>query len=281
MCGICSWDVATVKGKGNFAHPAPPGHEGVGYVRKIGPGVSGFSEGDRVTGGGFSAVRNVPVDRAYRIPDSDLPDEYWIVEPVSCAITGIDCCRLKPADRVAVVGCGFMGLLILQGLRRSYAEQLIGIDIAENRLEIAGKIGVEETYNLSSLDRTQLVNQLKSRNLDIVIDTTGAQEGLDLSCDIVRRGGMINLFGWIKGEKASFDPSRWHLGGFTIVNSSPSGKLRDPFPPAIRLMQSGVFDLEPLVTHIVDMEEYSGLMENVVKGDKTYIKGVVRLGASG
>ena len=52
-CGICSWDVVTAK-LGNQMHPmAPPGHEGVGYVAKIGAGVTGFKEGDRVAGGGF------------------------------------------------------------------------------------------------------------------------------------------------------------------------------------------------------------------------------------
>ncbi|MXX13287.1 MAG: alcohol dehydrogenase catalytic domain-containing protein, partial [Gemmatimonadetes bacterium] len=99
-CGICSWDVVTAK-LGNQMHPmAPPGHEGVGYIAKIGAGVTDFKEGDRVAGGGFANIRNLSAQRVFKIPESDLPDEYWIVEPVSCAVTGIDHCQIQPGNRI-------------------------------------------------------------------------------------------------------------------------------------------------------------------------------------
>jgi threonine dehydrogenase-like Zn-dependent dehydrogenase len=282
ICGICSWDIAMVKGKGAFPVPAPPGHEAVGYVRRIGPGVTGFREGDRVTGGGFAALRNIPAAGAYKLPESDLPIEYWVVEPVSCIVTGLDHCRLRAGDRVVVVGCGFMGLLLIQGLKHSYAGAVIGIDVVESRLELARRLGVEETYNLGAgaetgVDRDELAARLKSREIDVVVDTSGAQAGLDLSTDICRRGGIINLFGWMKGATATFDPSKWHGGGFTVVNSSPGSKIRDTFPPAIDLIHNGVIDPRPLVTHVAPMEGYADLMDGVIAGDESYVKGVVRL----
>jgi threonine dehydrogenase-like Zn-dependent dehydrogenase len=276
-CGICAWDITTCKLGRAFKAPAPPGHEGVGHVRKLGPGVEGFAVGDRVAGGGFAKVRNLPLERVYRIPESDFPDEHWIVEPVSCAVTGIDHCRLKPGDRAAVVGCGFMGLLILQGLVRSYADQVVGIDVEPSRLEAAGAVGVTELYNPAEMGDEKIVELLKTRELDVVVDTSGSQAGLDLSTAIVRRGGVINLFGWIKGERATFDTGAWHMNGLTVVNSSPSAKIRDPFPPAIRLMAKGVFDLKPLVTHVVPLKDYPALMKKIISGDPSYIKGVVRL----
>ena len=115
------------------------------------------------------------------------------------------------------------------------------------------------------------------RNFDVVVDTTGHQAGLDLATDIVKRGGLINLFGWLKGASATFDPTKWHMGGFTVVNSSPSAQIRDPFPPAIRMIDSGIIRLEPLVTHVVPLAEYPGLMRNILAGDPTYVKGVVGL----
>ena len=98
------------------------------------------------------------------------------------------------------------------------------------------KLGASEVYNLAKEDVGQLAPQLKARGFDVVVDTTGSQQGLDLATDIVKSGGLINLFGWIKGDRATFDPTKWHMGGFTVVNSSPSAKIRDPFPPAIDLM---------------------------------------------
>ncbi|MCB0089298.1 MAG: alcohol dehydrogenase catalytic domain-containing protein, partial [Caldilineaceae bacterium] len=134
-CGICSWDIATAKLGSKMNPKAPAGHEGVGYVAKVGRNVKGLREGDRVAGGGFASLRNLAAERVYKIPDSSLADEYWIVEPVSCAVTGLDHCRIQPGHRVAVIGAGFMGLLILQGLLHSPIEQLVAIDIAQNRLD--------------------------------------------------------------------------------------------------------------------------------------------------
>ena len=66
-----------------------------------------------------------------------------------------------------------------------------------------------------------------------------------------------------------------------MVNSSPGAQLRDPFPPAIRLLEKGVIDLEPLVTHVVSLDEYPAFLAAVASGAVDgYIKGVVRLGAA-
>lgn len=276
-CGICSWDIVTAKLGNKMVPMAPPGHEGVGYIAKLGRNVKGLKEGDRVAGGGFGTVRNVPVERIYPIPESTLADEYWIVEPVSCVVTGLDHCRIQPGQRVAVIGAGFMGLLILQGLLHSPVDLLVAIDIAQDRLDLAQKLGVSETINSANIERADLVQTLKGREYDVVVDTTGSQPGLDLASDIVKRGGLINLFGWIKGSHAQFDPTKWHLGGFTVVNSSPSSKLRDTFPPAIRLIHQGVIDLRPLVTHVAPLREYPTLMQKIVKGEPSYVKGVVGL----
>lgn len=276
-CGICSWDIATAR-YGKQMHPmAPAGHEGVGYVVKVGRGVKGLSEGDRVVGGGFATVRNLPTERVYKLPDSPLADEFWIVEPVSCAVTGLDHCRLQPGQRIALIGCGFMGQLILQGLLHAPLADLVVIDLADNRLALARQQGAAETFNSAQADRSELVARLKARNFDVVVDTSGSQAGLDLATDIVRRGGLINLFGWIKGDKAHFDPTKWHLGGFSLVNSAPSARLRDPFPPAIDLIHRGIFDLRPLVTHTVPLVDYPDLMAEILAGDGSYVKGVVSL----
>ncbi len=241
----------------------------------MGAGVRGLKEGDRVAGGGFATVRNLRAGSAHRIPESDLPDEYWIVEPVACAVTGIDHCGVKGGDRIAVIGCGFMGQLILQGLARHPLDGLVAIDIVASRLDLARQSGVQEVYDAREVDS----EALKAREFDVVVDASGSQAGLDLSTAIVRRGGRINLFGWIKGETATFDPGKWHLGGFTVVNSSPASKVRETFEPAIRMIHRGVFDLRPLVTHTAALEEYPRMMERIVAGDETYVKGVVMLGA--
>lgn len=277
VCGICSWDVAQCKLGAKMKAPAPPGHEGVGIITKVGSDVTGHEEGDRVIGGGFQTYRNAPAANLHKIPHSDIPDELWLAEPVACAITGLDHCRIKTGDRVVVVGCGFMGLLILQGLARSNAEQVIGIDVDQKRLDLAGSIGIKETYNVSTTDPDALAKDLAARDIPVVVDTSGSQKGLDMATAIVRPGGILNLFGWIKGETATFDPTTWHLKGITVVNSAPGARLRETFGPAIRMIQEGLFDLKPLVSHVVPLDDYPDLMRTILAGDSDYVKGVVKL----
>ncbi len=277
-CGICSWDLATFKAGSDSKFAAPPGHEGVGYITKIGDGVRDFEIGDRVAGGGFQQVRNMRARSVYKIPDSNVEDHHWVVEPASCVVTGIDHCNLKAGERLAMVGCGFMGLMMIQGLKGMGADQLVALDVDATKLDLALEQGATEAWNVTAEDFDETLKDLRSRNFDVVVDTTGAQAGLDLSTDIVKRGGKINLFGWLKGEVATFNPSTWHGKGISIVNSSPSAAIRDPFPPAIRLMEKGIIDLRPLVTHVVPLEEYSTFMQGVTAGEiGGYIKGVVTL----
>ena len=272
-CGVCAWDVATFRDGGS----APPGHEGVGYVTKVGRGVRGIEEGMRVTGAGlgFDGIKNCSADRTYVLPESDIADEYWIVEPVSCVVTGLDTAPLLPADNVAVIGCGFMGLMFVQALSRFYTADLIAIDIVAERLKLAKSFGATHAYNPNETDPSELALALKARPIDVVFDCSGKPSGLNLATKIVRRGGHINLFGWIRDD-VTINGSEWHGGGFNLVSSSPGAKIRDTFPPAIRLLERGHIDLRPLVTHIVPLEGYPALLEAATGGDGNYIKGVVK-----
>jgi threonine dehydrogenase-like Zn-dependent dehydrogenase len=272
-CGICAWDLATFRDGGT----APPGHEGVGYVTKVGRGVRDIEEGMRVTGSGlgFDGIKNCSADRMYVLPESDIADEYWIVEPVSCVVTGLDTAPLLPADNVAVIGCGFMGLMFVQALSRFYTYDLIAIDLVEKRLKLAKSLGAKLTYNPKEIDASELVSELKARPIDVVFDCSGKAAGLNLATKIVRRGGHINLFGCIR-EEVTINGSEWHGGAFNLVSSSPGAKIRDTFPPAIRLLEREHIDLRPLVTHIVRLEDYPALLKEATGGNGSYIKGVVK-----
>ena len=65
--GICSWDLQTFKAGADSPYTPPPGHEGVGYVSKLGEGVHGIEIGQCLVGGGFGRLRNLPANRVYKI----------------------------------------------------------------------------------------------------------------------------------------------------------------------------------------------------------------------
>lgn len=277
VCGICAWDLYTFKQGSNAPYAAPPGHEGVGYVSKVGSDVEGVKEGDRVVGVGFTRDYNMDAAELHFIPDDDTPDEHWIVEPVSCIVTGLDRSEVRAGDRVALIGCGFMGLIFLQGLARSPIAELTAIDIQQDRLALAKSLGATETLNPKADDFEERLEAIKAREIDLVVDCTGVQQGIDTATRLIKRGGRIVLFGWDHG-RASFDGDAWHTGGYTVVNASPSARVREVFEPAIRMMSAGLIDLEPLVTHVVPLEEAGELMKQVTEGEAPdYIKGVITL----
>lgn len=276
-CGICAWDLFTFKHGPDAPPAAPPGHEGVGRVVKVGAGVTNVAEGARVVGRGFADLYNMAAASLHVIPpDSALPDEHWISEPAACVVTGVDHCNLRAGDRIAVVGCGFMGLMMMQVLGRSFVDELIAIDIDPARLEMARRFGATRTVNSASPDFAAIQPELKALGIDTTVDTTGAQVGLEIATKITKRGGRINLFGWNHGP-TTFDGTAWHLGGFTVVNSAPAAALRDPFPAAIRLLHRGIIDQAPLVTHVGPLDRLPELLDTGVRKADGYIKGVVLL----
>lgn len=276
-CGICKWDVATFKMGASDKWAAPDGHEGVGYVWKVGKGVTNLKEGDRVAVGSFAGYRNYNAQGILLIPPGNVPDEQWIVEPVSCVVNGLDTLRLLPADRVAVVGCGYMGLMFVQALSRTLADKIIALDIDEEKLALARQFGATETANTKAPGFERKIKRLHKLGIDKVIDCTGSQQGLTISTQLVRGGGLISLSGWIRGE-ARFPGTEWHMGGFTVVNSAPGCRIRNSFPPAIRLINKGYIDQGPLITDVVTLDEYGPLLHDVLNGRKrVYIKGVVKL----
>ena len=174
-CGVCAWDLATFRDGGY----APPGHEGVGYVTKVGSGVRHIEEGMRVASValGFDGIKNCSTEDIYVLPESDISDEYWLVEPVSCVVTGLDTAPLRPADNVAVIGCGFMGLMFVQALSRFYTYDLIAIDLVEKRLKLAKSLGAKLTYNPKEIDASELISELRARSIDVVFDCSGKLRG--------------------------------------------------------------------------------------------------------
>ncbi len=271
-CGVCAWDLHVYKH--GFDWPVIPGHEGVARVVACGANVTRFKEGDWVTGCGlgFTEFCNVSEWGLHKVPGTGRPED-WIVEPVSCVVTGIDHCNLRAGDRIAIVGGGgFMGLMFVQALAKSLVDRLVVIDIDPKRLEMAKQFGATDVVDARNAD----VAALQSLGLDTVVDCSGSQKGLELSSQIVKRGGRLNLFGWNHGT-GQFPGDLWHMNGLTVVNSAPNSAVRDPWMPAIRLLERGQINLRPLVSHVVSLDEYPALLALAAQKNSGYLKGVVTL----
>ena len=154
VCGVCGWDLLAYSGRfGKFhTYPFRAGHEGLGRIVSTGSLVDSLKPGQRVVchelpidqrGGGLMARHALrPFDKVTLVPEpSDISIKHWIVEPVACVVNGIQYAEIKPGDSVALVGAGYMGLLMLQLLRRTLAGRVTIFEPDTRRLELARSFG--------------------------------------------------------------------------------------------------------------------------------------------
>ena len=109
--------------------------------------------GDKVTAMGddsklFGRLANVPAQSVARLEANVVDYQHWLAEPVACVANGLEWSHLVPGDRVAVVGTGFMGLLLVQGLRHSLAQEVLALDVDNRRLQLALQFGADRAINL-------------------------------------------------------------------------------------------------------------------------------------
>ena len=282
---ICAWDQALYKGilPAGTTYPFLHGHEGVGVVRKVGARVTGYKEGDLVTSMGDNAglwghYANVAQTAVAKLRPDITDYENWQAEPVSCAMNGIEWCRVAPGDRVAVIGTGFMGLLLVQGLVHTPAAEVVAIEINPVRLELAKQFGATSAINPYTAEGAEALNALAARPFDIVVEAAGTQEAFDYHYSLLRKQGKLCIFSWHKDGARTVDLGAWHMSGYEVGNASPSisPNFSRIFARAVPLMEKGVFDLRPLVTHVMSPEQAPELFEIAAHQSDGYIKGEVR-----
>lgn len=282
-CGICAWDSYLFLGR-DMTEPFPFkfGHEAVGVVAEVGEGVTEFEVGDQVFciegGPELAQMINISAEKAAHlpgIPEKDFP--YYVCEPAACVVSGINCINVHPGDDVAVIGCGYMGLLNVQAYRRSLIGRLICFDIDPRKLDIARECGADACYLSNSPEgRAAIEDMIQKGGIDIVVECSGSQPGLQLACDLVKTCGTISNFAWHRGER-TINCTPWHLRGIEIVNTSDA---RDPHFPlqaakTAKLVKAGVFDQRKLVTHIMDYHNIQEMLMIAHDHADGYIKGVI------
>ena len=275
-CGICGTDLRILDG----AHPAAAGvilgHEFAGTVSEVGEGVTSLEPGERVVvapnvscgqcewcrrglrnqcerftthgvfvDGGLAPRVRVPASACHPVSPSLPGHVAALVEPLSTVVHGFRQARPFPGERALVIGGGpiglmFVALLRLAGLRVGVVEP------SEERAELARRMGAEE---------------LDGAGADIVVDAVGSQLGAAL--DRVAKGGRILLFGVDARARVEIAQERITRDELTILGSFVG---QDVFPDAIRLLEGGQLDLEPLVTHRIGLEELPAAVEELRAG---------------
>lgn len=282
VCGMCSGELEMWAGHvPGYAYPKFIGHEVGGVVDAVGPRVTGVEVGDRVTvyaeGQGYAEYVVVPAAWAVKLAP-ETPFDLALGEPIACSVNGVRKAAPQLGDSVAIVGCGFMGLIMLQVFRTAGAGTLIAVDRRESMLDLARRLGATYTLNPSEDDVPAVVKDLTAgRGVDIGVEAAGIQATLDLTSKLVRMEGKLEVFGFHQGGPRQVDWGYWNWMAFQIVN----GHTRSPhiYVEGIRigigLLESGRLDMAPLVTHRFPLSDINRGFELAVSKADGFVKGVV------
>lgn len=224
-CGICQYDIKCYKETSTDpVYSDSPGHEGVGVVVAAGKNVESLRPGDKVTsysfGSAFADYYTADINTVAALPQEVEDFKYWAAEPIACIVNSLRFLRIEPGDDVVVMGCGYMGLLFIQGLPKEFINNLIAIDIDDHRLSLARQFGAGTIINAQHLDPVQAVFDRNKRQADVVIEAIGEKGAIGQATDMIKMGGRLCIFGH-HAEDESVPTGEWHMKGIEVLNTTP------------------------------------------------------------
>lgn len=283
-CGICGTDLHIVEGTARSTPPVVLGHEYAGRVLEVGRGVSRIKVGERVAvdpniscgicyycrrglvhlcsslvalgvdrHGGLAEMCVVPAAQAFVVGD-EMPADVWaFVEPLSCAVHGIDRAEIRHGDTVVVMGCGPVGLMMLQLARHSGAARTIVVEPQGHKRALAELEDATMVVDPAREDVMERVRSLAAEGADVVLECSGNPAAAELSLRLARRGGRVLFFGVCPiGTTIPVEPNLVYAKELTV-----SGSYVNPhtFSRAILLLQSGTVRVDRFPVRNFSLDE--------------------------
>jgi len=287
VCGtdlhIYTWDRWS---QGRIKPPVVLGHEFVGTIVDLGPGVTEFRTGERVSceshivcghciacrtgnghvcentkilgvdvNGGFAEYVVVPATNAWRAPSNVPIEVQGIMEPLGNAVHTAFAGDLS-ACRVAVTGCGPIGLFAVGVARAAGAAQVIASDVAPYRLELARTMKADAVIDVSKESFVDRVQQLtEGRGLDGVLEMSGSPQAVRDGLVSLRNGGRLSMLGLPK-EPFELDWNRLLIFKGITLHGIIGRRMYQTWYQMDNLLRSGRLDVRPAITHVMPMERF-------------------------
>lgn len=278
-CGICEGDVFAYKCavNGSINEEMYPGHEGTGIVEKVGPLAGQFKKGDLVTvngsnlGGNLSEYFMVDAEDIVKLPDT-VNSSITHGEPVSCCVNGMRRSGINLRSRVAVLGCGYMGMVCLKLALLQGAREVVAVDPIKWRIGLAKEFGAAKTYTPDEVDLKEL------GEFDVVIEASGVPQTLDRAIEIVKQHGKILVFGYHQSEGGirHINMQLLNFKAVDLVNahSRRNNEKMDALAESVELMSDGRLDVSKLVTPY-PIEDINIAMQDLVSRKEGLFKAAV------
>jgi S-(hydroxymethyl)glutathione dehydrogenase/alcohol dehydrogenase len=219
---------------------------------------------------GLAEYSVVPATDVFALPAS-LPLEESSV--LGCAVfTAFGAVRhaadLRGGDRVAVVATGGVGLNIIQIARAFGASQVIAIDVRDDKLELARRVGATDVINGSTTDVVKRVRELTDgAGVDTAFEALGRPETFTQAFDIIRDGGRMVAVGIAAGRTAApVEITRLVRRGLRIIGSF-GARTRADMPEVIRLAAAGTFRPQTMVTDRFALKDADAAYQALNRGE--------------
>jgi S-(hydroxymethyl)glutathione dehydrogenase/alcohol dehydrogenase len=298
ICGAQLNEIGAAKGPDKFL-PHLLGHEGSGTVIETGEGVTTVKEGDtvvlhwrqsdgiqsntpiynwngkKVNAGWVTTFNNYAVISENRL--TTIPSDFDLkVAPLfGCAVTtamGVvnNDAQVKVGQSVVVFGVGGVGLNVVQSASMVSAHPIIGIDIRDNKLDMAKRFGATHCFN--STTTKDLAGEIRkivgNAGADVIVDTTGNARVIEQAYDLTHPDGKTILVGVPrKGDNINIYSLPLH---FKKVLTGSHGGGVDPhidIPRYIRLVNTGRMTLDGLITHEFSLDDINKALDLVRSGE--------------
>ena len=304
--GICGSDIGAFRGtNGLVSYPRVIGHELAGIVESIPENnKNGIKVGDRVVvdpylycghcypcsigrtncctdlkvlgvhvDGGMAEYYCHPADMLIKIPEGMTWEQAAMAEPLTISLHGIHRGGLKAGEFCAIYGAGPIGL-VAGMVAEAYGAHAIVIDLVQERLDFAKKVGIEYVINSGKEDPIAKVAEITGGMMaQQVMECTGANPCVRGCLDLVSYAGRITLTGWPKKE-TSLPTDVITKKEVDIRGARTSA---GEFQEALELIATKRVDMDQILTKTVTMDEAPATIVDIEKNPGNYMKVVVRV----
>jgi threonine dehydrogenase-like Zn-dependent dehydrogenase len=197
------------------------------------------------TAAGFADYQLVPGSVVFKLPLGLEPELGALAEPLSCAMHAVDRAGIRPADSVAIVGAGALGLLVLQVARLSGATKIIVSEPDPGRRALAESLGATRTVDPTSTDPVEVIRaETAGRGVECAFEAVGSVRTIEQAFRLPRQGGTLIQVS-VPPTTARLDLPAYELFARELTIRGSFIRTTE-FRRAVELL--GVLDLRPLIT---------------------------------
>ena len=301
--GVCGSDIPRVLTYGAHVSPIIPGHEFSAEISQLGTNTGDWKVGDRVTcpplipcnkcewcekglyslcedydyfgsrrDGAFAQYLVSPITQLLKLPDNVSYEDAATMDPCANAMHGIAQGGVKEGDIVCVYGTGPIGLFACQCAKAKGAKMVIGVDVSQQKLDVALKSGCDYVFNSIEQNAPEEIKKVTNgEGADVVIDFTGAPPAQLAAIESARKMGKVVFLG-ISHKGLNLEEK--HVD--TIMRSQLSiigswNSFTKPFPgddwfTPLKWFEEGKLSAAPIISHKLTLDECPDIFMKIKEG---------------